>query len=70
MITPSELTKKDVGRKVIYHGSRRETGTLTSWNDHYIFVRFNGPDGEACRPCDIAFPLSAEVLSQFTGEQK
>lgn len=40
MITPSELTQKDVGRHVVYcnpGGGLPQQGTLTSWNDHLHF---------------------------------
>lgn len=57
MIEISSLTEKDVGRNIIYHREycKREVGTLSSWNDKYIFVRFKGPNGEACEPADISF---------------
>ena len=61
MIDKSKLTEKDIGRNVIYHREfcKREEGKLSSWNDKYIFVRFKGPNGEACEPEDITF--SSEI---------
>ena len=40
MIKPTEA---DIGRKVIYKdrsGSKVEEGTITSFNDHCVFVRY------------------------------
>lgn len=43
MIDP---TKDDIGRKVVYRdlGGRGkiEEGVITSFNDHYVFVRYGG----------------------------
>jgi hypothetical protein len=38
-ISPTEV---DIGRKVIYrgHAGEREEGAITSFNDHYVFVRY------------------------------
>jgi hypothetical protein len=57
MIQPSQLIDADRGRKVIYHREycEREEGEISSWNDRYVFVRFKGPNGEACEPEDISF---------------
>jgi len=63
MIDVNQLTEKDVGRNVIYDPAYvaprllavREVGQLTSWNDTFVFVRFNGPGGEACVPEDVRF---------------
>lgn len=47
MIDPSTLTDDDKGRNVIYTSDQAdgttltESGVLTSWNENYIFVRFN-----------------------------
>lgn len=57
MIHPSHLKAEDVGRTVIYtsdHGTE-ELGTLTSWNSLYVFVKFKGPNGEACHPKKVRF---------------
>jgi hypothetical protein len=57
MIDISKLTEEDVGRNVTYHREfcKREFGKLSSWNDKFIFVRFKGPNGEACEPNDVSF---------------
>ncbi len=57
MINLLELTQEDVGRNVIYHREfcNREFGKLSSWNHKYVFVRFKGPNGEACEPEDVSF---------------
>lgn len=57
MIDPKKLTQADVGRNVTYKTAFCETehGTLTSWNEAYVFVRFKGTSGEACRPEDVRF---------------
>lgn len=42
-----KLTKKDIGRKVIYDsGYKIEEGVITSFNDKYVFVRY----GSAIHP--------------------
>lgn len=65
MIVIKELSVRDIGRKVIYHREfcEREEGELSSWNDHYIFVKFRGPNGEACEQEDVsfAFPNGSKV---------
>lgn len=57
MIVLSELSEKDKGRNVVYLSGdkKQEVGQLTSWNDHFVFVRFHGPNGAACRPEDVSF---------------
>lgn len=40
MIDPTDA---DIGRKVIYRdrsGYKIETGSITSFNDHFVFVRY------------------------------
>lgn len=40
MINPSQ---DDIGRKVIYTGAdKNETGVITSMNELYVFVRYEG----------------------------
>lgn len=53
MIEIASLREADKGRKVVYRWS--EEGVITSWNDRFIFVRFKGPNGAACRPEDITY---------------
>lgn len=59
MIRIDQLTDKDVGRKVIYGRDAlpKQEGTLSSWNDTYVFVKFKGPNGEACRPTAVSFAI-------------
>jgi len=59
MIDISKLTESDIGRNVIYRREYCETevGKLSSWNEHFIFVRFRGPTGESCFPEDVEFEL-------------
>jgi hypothetical protein len=66
MIKISELTKEDIGRNVIYHRKYcdRQIGTLSSWNHLYLFVKFKGPNGEACTPCDVSF--EREIIKTST----
>ncbi len=66
MIEPSKLTDKDIGRNVIYHREfcNRQVGQLSSWNDRYIFVRFKGPNGEACEPADISLEISGVMIRE------
>jgi hypothetical protein len=43
MIDMSKLVEQDVGREVIYHssgGDKTEHGIISSWNDKYIFVKY------------------------------
>jgi hypothetical protein len=64
MIDPKLLTESDIGRLVRYHREfcDPEVGRLSSWSDKWVFVRFNGPGGEACDPRDISFALTMEEL--------
>ena len=57
MIDIDKLTDADKERNVIYHREwcNREVGKLSSWNKKYVFVRFKGPNGEACHPEDVSF---------------
>lgn len=57
MIEIKKLKQKDIGRNIKYEQEfcKTEYGILTSWNDQYIFVKFRGPNGEACNPEDISF---------------
>ena len=63
VINPQLLVESDIGRHVVYRttlttGYRLSSfGVLSSWNDEYVFVRFRGPNGEACRPEDVSFAV-------------
>jgi hypothetical protein len=56
MIDVATLDESCKGRGVTYvhrHG-RREFGTISSWNETYIFVRFgHGVAAMACYPSDL-----------------
>jgi len=60
MIDQATLNKYDVGRTVTYHrqSCRMEYGVLSSWSDRYVFVRFTGPNGQACEPADVSFNIA------------
>ena len=62
MIDISKLTEADKGRNVTYHREfcKKEFGKLSSWNSTYVFVRFKGPNGEACLPEDVSFDFEAK----------
>ncbi len=68
MIDISKLTDADKDRNVIYHRefSKKEVGKLSSWNEHYVFVRFKGPNGEACEPDDVSFEIGTPI-SELSG---
>ena len=58
MIVLADLTDADKGRPVTftYHHGEKERGVLSSWNDSFVFVRFNrGVTGEACNPAMCSF---------------
>lgn len=63
MIDPKKLTDKDIGRLVIWR--YKDEGVLTSWNDLYVFVKFRGPNGEACHPLDVSFATFKEPISEL-----
>lgn len=62
MIRIDNLAEIDKGRAVTYHREhcKREYGVLSSWNSEYVFVRFKGPNGEACYPEDVSFDLDVD----------
>lgn len=55
-----------VGREVVYRashpGAKAEQGTVTSANESYVFVRFNGPGSQACNPSDLTFLNGSPVI--------
>lgn len=57
MIDVHKLSNNDLGRGVVYHSHGvSESGVLSSWNEQYVFVRFdNDLHGKACRPDDVTF---------------
>lgn len=58
MINP---TKKDIGREVVYQAKHRgaplEHGVITSFNEHFVFVRYNyqhpTANGQATKRLDL-----------------
>ena len=69
MIEIATLQESDIGRNVVYHWEfcDREAGKLSSWNDKFVFVRFNGPNGEACEPEDVSFDFADVELTNQRG---
>ena len=58
-IEGKEVNDSDIGSPVTYippHAAGdashpdAERGHISSFNDTYIFVRFNAPNGQACQP--------------------
>ena len=68
MIELYALTEAHVGKRVIYKkGERTEEGTIVSWTQQYIFVKFAGPGiEEACLPEDLTFALGTPI-SELSG---
>lgn len=59
MIQIHKLKESDKGRAVIYTSRAGcERGIITSWNSTYIFVKFLGPQGNACLPETLEFEHS------------
>ena len=57
-----EPTPSDIGRRVIYRAQHGiiEYGVITSYNDKYIFVKFNYTEhGIACSYADLEFDKEA-----------
>ncbi len=50
----SKLTDADIGRQVtfVHAGGTREFGTLHSWNNKQIFVRFGSAPRAKAAACD------------------
>jgi hypothetical protein len=61
MIDISKLTEEDKGREVVFFepwGSRREFGIISSWNERFIFVKYNGSwQSKATSPEDLRFSI-------------
>jgi len=61
MINIKNLTGADVGRLVIYYNVHTglQGGIVTSFNERYVFVRYDGSDiennGVATYPNDLTF---------------
>ncbi len=69
MIDISKLTDADKERNIVYDRefSSRQYGKLSSWNDSYVFVRFKGPNGEACEPADVSFECDYNAAQNALG---
>lgn len=56
MIDIKSLTNDDKGRSVVFSNyGVCEFGVLFSWNERFLFVKFNGDHVQACRPEDVEF---------------
>lgn len=59
MMSGIKPTSDDIGRRVVYRergdfpGKKIEEGTLTSFNERYAFVRFNGVTSAATDFADL-----------------
>jgi hypothetical protein len=64
MIELSKLTEHDRGREVVFDspGSKMEFGIVSSWNDRFIFVKYNGSQqSQATNPEDLRFSMGQEA---------
>jgi hypothetical protein len=58
MLNP-DVTPADIGRRVIYRepidhpGRKTEIGVISSFNEHYVFVRYRGITSAATRRDDL-----------------
>ena len=74
MINIQELKETDKGRIVIYKVGRMdqkkiEKGTITSWNDHYIFVDYYQTGrGTATRPENLTFDKDDQLITDLENE--
>jgi hypothetical protein len=59
LIEDIEVTDEDIGSPVTYipphangDASHQDSqrGTVSSFNDTYVFVKFHSPNGQACKP--------------------
>lgn len=58
MIDISTLTERDKGRRVLYHPRdffHAENGTITSWNEQWVFVQYSKDGSRATDPRDLDF---------------
>lgn len=63
-IEKREVNPDDIGSPVTYIPTHAkgdashkdcEHGTISSYNDTYVFVRFHSPNGQACNPKDLVW---------------
>ena len=58
------LTESDKDRLVVFQrgkgeATERDEGVITSWNKHFVFVRYKGDIGsKATYPDDLSFSLT------------
>lgn len=70
----STLKQSDKGRKVLYspdesNTDRSEHGTISSWNDHFVFVRYGtGDTAAATEPYHLFFTDSGKDEAIEEGE--
>lgn len=70
MIDISTLTPEDIGKEIVYEDRsadgkilyKREIGTLSSWNNTFIFVKFKAETGAACLPDTVHWGM---VYNEF-----
>lgn len=73
MIVISQLSDQDVGREVIYQDAGNkapeETGTISSWNQNFVFVKFKrfnyapAENGTACKAETLRFSPRKKLYS-------
>jgi hypothetical protein len=73
MINIEELRESDKGRIVVYksgHGlAPPEKGTITSWNDKFIFVDYYGNGGStATKPINLTWDKDDQLLTDLSNE--
>jgi hypothetical protein len=64
MIEILKLTEKDKGREVVFdfNGTKREFGIISSWNERFVFVKYNGiQQSQATMPKDLRFSIEEET---------
>jgi hypothetical protein len=76
MIDIKELKDTDKGRIVVYKhnqllNGKVEKGTITSWNDHYIFVDYyKTGKGTATRPENLTFDRDDQLIEDLEKQIK
>ena len=52
----------------IAHDGHREAGLISSWNEHYVFVRYStGDTAAATERCDLHWGLVGNVRNRHSG---
>jgi hypothetical protein len=61
-----KVTKKDIGRKVIYSdGFKREKGIILSFNKSFVFVRYGRYASEATLRKDLEWDNEKETKDEI-----